>query len=128
VKSAKGTIAGSSTATLAYFAFLFLTIHLASRCIVFLLHTSALPDKAAALALLFIDGGHGTQPAHLDYEGWMPQVAQGGTVLIHDVFEDPADGGRPPYEIWTRAIGSGAFAEVDAVGSLRVLVRTGPGI
>ena len=58
----------------------------------------------------------------------MPQVAQGGTVLIHDVFEDPADGGRPPYEIWTRAIGSGAFAEVDAVGSLRVLVRTGPGI
>jgi len=49
-------------------------------------------------------------------------------VLIHDVFEDPAEGGRPPYEIWTRALGSGAFAEVDAIGSLRVLVRTGTGI
>jgi hypothetical protein len=58
----------------------------------------------------------------------MPQVTLGGTVLIHDVFEDPAEGGRPPYEIWTRALGSGAFAEVDAVGSLRVLVRTGTGI
>ena len=90
------------------------------------------PAVAAAwdtpLALLFIDGGHGTEPAHLDYEGWMPQVAPGGTVLIHDVFEDPADGGRPPYEIWTRALGSGCFAEVDAVGSLRVLVRIGAGI
>ena len=90
------------------------------------------PVVAAAwdtpLALLFIDGGHGTGPAHMDYEGWMPRVVLGGTVLIHDVFEDPADGGRPPYEIWCRALESGAFTEVDAVGSLRVLRRTGPGI
>ncbi len=33
----------------------------------------------------------------------------------------------PPYEIWCRAVDSGAFAEVDAVGSLRALRRTGPG-
>ena len=82
---------------------------------------------ATPLALLFIDGGHGTEPAHQDYEGWVPHLASGGTLLIHDVFEDPADGGRPPYEIWRRAVDSGAFAEVDAVGSLRVLLRTGPG-
>ena len=82
---------------------------------------------ATPLALLFIDGGHGTEPAHQDYEGWVPHLASGGTLLIHDVFEDPADGGRPPYEIWRRAVDSGAFAEVDAVGSLRVLRRTGPG-
>ena len=82
---------------------------------------------ATPLALLFIDGGHGTEPAHRDYEGWVPHLAPGGTLLIHDVFEDPADGGRPPYDIWRRAVDSGAFAEVDAVGSLRVLRRTGPG-
>jgi len=82
---------------------------------------------ATPLALLFIDGGHGVEPAHRDYEGWVPHLASGGTLLIHDVFEDPADGGRPPYEIWRRAVDSGAFAEVDAVGSLRVLCRTGPG-
>ncbi len=82
---------------------------------------------ATPLSLLFIDGGHGAEPAHLDYEGWVPHLAVGGTLLIHDVFDDPADGGRPPYEIWCRAVGSGAFAEVDAVGSLRVLRRTGPG-
>lgn len=80
------------------------------------------------LALLFIDGGHGTEPAHRDYETWVPQVAVGGTLLIHDVFPDPADGGRPPYEIYCRAMDSGAFREVSVTGSLRWLERVGSGL
>ena len=79
------------------------------------------------LALLFIDGGHGVEPAHADYQGWVPHLVEGGTLLIHDVFPDPADGGRPPFEIYQRAVASGAFEELDAVGSLRALRRTGPG-
>lgn len=75
------------------------------------------------LALLFIDGGHGTEPAHRDYEQWTPHVAPGGILCIHDVFPDPADGGRPPYEIYLRAIESGMFRDERAVGSLRVLRR-----
>ena len=78
------------------------------------------------LALLFIDGGHGREPAHRDFETWVPHVVVGGTLLIHDVFPDPADGGRPPYEIYCRAVDSGAFEEVGATGSLRVLRRTKP--
>ena len=31
------------------------------------------------LSFLFIDGGHGEEPARLDYEGWTPHVAVGGT-------------------------------------------------
>jgi predicted O-methyltransferase YrrM len=77
------------------------------------------------LALLFIDGGHGSEPAHRDYETWAPHVEPGGLLVIHDVFPDPADGGRPPYEIYRRALESGAFTEERAVGSLRVLRRTG---
>ena len=50
-----------------------------------------------------------------------------GTLVIHDVFPDPADGGRPPYEIYCRALESGAFVDVAATGSLRVLRRTKPG-
>jgi hypothetical protein len=73
-------------------------------------------------ALVFVDGGHGPGPAHADYDGWAPQVAPGGLLAIHDVFPDPADGGRPPYEIYRRALGDG-FEEVSATGSLRVLRR-----
>ena len=72
------------------------------------------------LALLFIDGGHGEEPAHLDYEGWTPHIVSGGTLLIHDVFPDPADGGRPPYEIYLRALEDG-FVEIEAIGSVRAL-------
>ena len=80
------------------------------------------------LAFLFIDGGHGTEPAHADYEHWVPHVATGGRLAIHDVFPNPADGGRPPYEIYCRAMESGAFTELPATGSLRVLTRVAPGI
>jgi predicted O-methyltransferase YrrM len=79
---------------------------------------------ATPLAFLFVDGGHGVEPARLDYELWTPHVASGGTLVIHDVFPDPADGGRPPYEqIYLPALASGRFTERRAVGSLRVLER-----
>lgn len=83
---------------------------------------------ATPLALLFIDGGHGHDPAHRDYEIWVPHVVVGGRLLIHDVFPNPEDGGRPPYEIYCRAVESGAFCELAAVGSLRVLERTDAGV
>jgi predicted O-methyltransferase YrrM len=86
------------------------------------------PQVAASwttpLAFLFIDGGHGSEPARADYAGWTPHVATGGTLAIHDVFPDPADGGRPPYEeIYRPAVESGDFVEVSATGSLRILRR-----
>ena len=59
-----------------------------------------------------------------DYDGWAPWVMPGGLLAIHDVFPDPADGGRPPYDVFLRALASGAFEEREAVGSLRVLRRT----
>jgi MMP 1-O-methyltransferase len=77
------------------------------------------------LGLVFIDGGHTEQAATTDYESWAPWVARGGALAIHDVFPDPADGGRPPYLIYRRALASGAFTEVRAEGSLRLLERTG---
>jgi MMP 1-O-methyltransferase len=82
---------------------------------------------ATPLGLVFIDGGHGSEPAHRDYETWAPWVAVGGLLVIHDVFPDPADGGRPPYEIYQRALSSRAFVEERAQGSLRVLRRRAPG-
>jgi len=69
------------------------------------------------LSFLFIDGGHGEEPARLDYEGWTSHVAIGGTLAIHDVFPDPADGGRPPDEqILRPARGTGGFQRGSATG------------
>ena len=79
-----------------------------------------------AIAFLFIDGGHGVEPARADYAGWTPHVQAGGLLAIHDVFPDPADGGRPPYEqIYRPALVSGLFREEPELGfgSLRVLRR-----
>lgn len=77
------------------------------------------------LSLLFIDGGHGEEPARDDYDAWVPWIERDGVLVIHDVFPDPADGGRPPYEqIYLRALDSGAFTETEALGSMRVLQRT----
>jgi MMP 1-O-methyltransferase len=74
------------------------------------------------LDLLFIDGGHGDDVAWADYQHWAPKVVAGGLLLIHDVFEDPRDGGRPPYEIYLSAR-EGQFRDVAQEGSLRVLAR-----
>lgn len=78
--------------------------------------------------LVFIDGGHTDAHATADYEGWVPRLADGGLLAIHDVFPDPALGGQAPYRVWRRALASEAFTEEAACDSLRVLRRTGPGI
>ncbi|MYU16049.1 class I SAM-dependent methyltransferase [Streptomyces sp. SID8361] len=78
------------------------------------------------VGLVFIDGGHTDEHASADYEGWAPHLAPGGLLVIHDVFPDPADGGQAPYRIYRRALASGAFTEVSATHSLRVLRHTAP--
>ena len=96
----------------------------------------ASPVAAAALSgggggrlgLVFIDGGHTDAHATADYESWVPHLAEGGLLAIHDVFPDPAQGGQAPYRVWLRARESGAFAEVPGCRSLRLLRRVGPGI
>ncbi|MDT0201438.1 class I SAM-dependent methyltransferase [Nocardioides sp. AE5] len=76
------------------------------------------------LSLLFIDGGHAEEHAQNDYTGWAHWIQAGGRLVIHDVFADPADGGQAPYHVFQRALASGAFTEVEALGSMRVLERT----
>ena len=80
---------------------------------------------ATPLGLVFIDGGHSKGAAETDYESWAPKLMASGLLAIHDVFPDPADGGRPPFDIWQRALASGTFEELDARGSLRVLRKNG---
>ena len=81
------------------------------------------PWWTTPLSLLFLDGNHTEQVAQHDYAAFAPHVLEGGTLLVHDVFERPEDGGRPPWNVFRRAVDSGAFSEAGVTGSLRVLRR-----
>ena len=87
--------------------------------------TVAARGWATPLAMVFIDGGHAMEHALNDYRLWAPFVKPGGILAIHDVFPNPADGGRPPYEIYKMALASNFFEEISAVKSLRLLRRLG---
>ena len=75
------------------------------------------------LSLIFIDGGHSMEAALNDYRCWAPHVKPGGWLAIHDVFPNPADGGRPPYEIWKLAQASGLFEALPLIKTLGLLKR-----
>jgi MMP 1-O-methyltransferase len=79
------------------------------------------------LGFVLIDGSHSEVSAQRDYEGWAPHLVGGGLLAIHDVFDDPATGGQAPFNVYRRALDSGAFAEESRVESLRVLRRVGNG-
>jgi hypothetical protein len=80
-----------------------------------------------SLGLVLVDGGHSEESARRDYEGWAGHVVTGGLLAIHDVFEDPTEGGRAPFGLYVRALRSEAFVEETAVESLRVLRRVDDG-
>ena len=75
------------------------------------------------LAMVFIDGGHSEKAANEDYDVWSPYLIQGGLLAIHDVFPNPDDGGRPPFNIYTKAKESGLFKELDMINSLALLEK-----
>ena len=60
------------------------------------------PLWSTPLALLFLDGSHTEESARRDQDAWVAKLAVGGTLAIHDVFPDPADGGQAPYGVYTR--------------------------
>ncbi|SHE87219.1 Predicted O-methyltransferase YrrM [Ferrithrix thermotolerans DSM 19514] len=74
-------------------------------------------------AFLFIDGGHSALQAWKDYINWADKVQIGGVLAIHDVFEDPSLGGRPPYEIAVALSHLESFTALGQVGSLAAFRR-----
>lgn len=75
------------------------------------------------LSMVFIDGGHSEEAAQTDYHCWSGFIKSGGILAIHDVFPDPADGGRAPFNIYQLAIASGLFEVLPMVNTLGLLRR-----
>lgn len=78
---------------------------------------------ATPLSLIFIDGGHAYETVLKDYTCWVSHLMPGGYLLIHDIFEDPAQGGQAPFRVYQLALASGLFVELPRVKSLGVLRR-----
>ena len=79
---------------------------------------------ATPLSLVFIDGSHTDEAALADYDCWAPHIMPGGYLLIHDIFENPAEGGQAPHRIYNLARSSGQFDPLPMIKTLGVLQRT----
>ena len=75
------------------------------------------------ISLLFIDGGHSHEAALSDYNSWKDKICPGGLLVIHDVFPNPQDGGRPPYEIYSKAQKSKKFEDLGIYETLGILKK-----
>ena len=75
------------------------------------------------ISLLFIDGGHSFETALSDYNAWKDKICADGLLVIHDVFPNPKDGGRPPYEIYTLARESKEFNDLGIYETLGILKK-----
>ena len=78
---------------------------------------------ATPLSLVFIDGGHALETAQTDYDCWTGHILPGGYLLIHDIFENPDEGGQAPWEVYKIAVASGCFDELSRIKTLGVLKR-----
>lgn len=75
------------------------------------------------ISLLFIDGGHSLEAALSDYNSWKEKICSGGLLVIHDVFPNPQDGGRPPFEIYSEAQKSKQFEDLGIYETLGILKK-----
>ena len=83
----------------------------------------AYQDFTLNFDMIFIDGGHSEKAAQKDYELWSQRINKGGLLAIHDVFPNPEDGGRPPYNIYKRALESGTFKKIEMIKTLGLLMK-----
>lgn len=75
------------------------------------------------LAMVFIDGGHSLEAALSDYRCWAGHILRGGILAIHDLFDEPENGGQAPIAIYRLALASGLFRPIGRASSLALLER-----
>ena len=74
------------------------------------------------LGMVFIDGGHSFQAANDDYESWNTKIIQNGALVIHDIFENPDEGGQAPFEIFQKALKNN-FKIYERIDTLACLIK-----
>ena len=80
---------------------------------------------ATPLSMVFIDGGHAYETVYTDYLSWADHIMTDGYLLIHDIFENPDEGGQAPYEVYQLALASNRFRTLPMTKTLGVLQKIG---
>ena len=76
----------------------------------------------AKLGMVFIDGGHSFKAANNDYLSWSTKIKKNGALVIHDIFENPDQGGQAPFEIFQKALKNN-FEVYERVDTLACLIK-----
>ena len=76
----------------------------------------------AKLGMVFIDGGHSFKAANNDYVSWSTKIKKNGALAIHDIFENPDEGGQAPFEIFQKALKNN-FEVYERVDTLACLIK-----
>jgi len=75
------------------------------------------------IGMLFIDGGHSYESANNDYKYWESKIIKGGSLVIHDIYENPDEGGQAPYEIFKKALENN-YKIYDRVDTIVCLIKS----
>ena len=64
---------------------------------------------------------HSFKAANDDYESWNIKIKQNGALVIHDIFENPNEGGQAPFEIFKKALKNNfeIYERVDTLACLK---------
>ena len=81
------------------------------------------PIWTIPLGLLFIDGSHTEISAQNDYANWNTKIVTGGALVIHDIYENPEEGGQAPFLIYQKALEDG-FALHERVDTIACLIKS----
>jgi hypothetical protein len=81
------------------------------------------PIWTIQLGLLFIDGSHTEISAQNDYANWSAKIVTGGALVIHDIYENPEEGGQAPFLIYQKALEDG-FALYERVDTIVCLIKS----
>ena len=72
--------------------------------------------------MVFIDGGHSFKAANNDYVSWSTKIKKNGALVIHDILENPEEGGQAPFEIFQKALKNN-FEVYERVDTLACLIK-----
>ena len=81
------------------------------------------PIWTIQLGLLFIDGSHTEISAQNDYANWNTKIVPGGALVIHDIYENPEEGGQAPFLIYQKALEDG-FSPYERVDTIACLIKS----